>query len=83
MLTSRESFCLGASLFIQKEKIKGKTKNKQKLNGQCLVIGYEEGVEFLDSATWQSSGLFPSSLICFPSIGESNGEGMEVSTVRS
>ena len=79
-------------MFIQKEKkIGGKTKNRQKLNGQLLVIGYEERVEFLDSLPslaadflhyFQPLAFSPSDLICCTSTGEGCDEGVEVSIVK-
>lgn len=68
--------------FFRRKKTQGKAKNRQKLNGQILVIGYEEGVEFLNFVLslaadlflhFQSLLCFSSSLICYTSIGEGYG----------
>lgn len=78
-------------MFIQKEKIWEKTKNRQKLNRQLLVIGYEERIEFLDSFPslaadflhyFQPLALSHSDLIFYTSLEEGCSEGLEMSIVK-
>lgn len=72
--------------------MRGKIKNRQKLNGQLLVIGYDEGVEFLNfvpslaadlSLHFQFLLCSSSILICYTSIGEGYGDYIEVSIVKT
>lgn len=76
---------------FRRKKTQRKTKNRQKLNGQLIVIGYEEGVEFLNFIPSLAADLFlhfqsllcsSSSLICYTSIGEGCSDYIGVSIVK-